>query len=93
MSWAKPIPMTPHAEFLVVSAVRYARGRATYVVEETCTWVMNHWDELSDKTKTVIHRDVAQELQWRREVRDTLPGTVDLDTPFWEALLDRIEEG
>ena len=42
MSWDKPIILTPVDEFLVIGAVRYARGRATYVVEETCEWVIEH---------------------------------------------------
>ena len=28
MSWKQPIPLTPDMEFLVIGAVRYARGRA-----------------------------------------------------------------
>lgn len=46
MSWEKPIQLTPDMEFLVIGAVRYAYGRATYVVEETCEWVIDHWEEL-----------------------------------------------
>lgn len=92
MSWEHPIPLYPVDEFLVISAVRYARGRATYVVEETCEWVINHWGQLSDNTRAVIARDVQLEVQLRREQGDELAAIARIDNPFWEALLDTVEK-
>ena len=92
MSWKKPITITPDGEFLVISAVRYARGRATYVVQETCEWVINHWGELSDNTKAVIARDVESEVQLRRNEGEKQSALARIDTPFWEALLDTVEK-
>ena len=92
MSWEKPIPLYPVDEFLVIGAVRYARGRATYVVEETCEWVINHWSELSENTRAVIARDVQLEVQLRREQGDELAAIARIDNPFWEALLDTVEK-
>lgn len=81
MSWEDPIILLPDQEFLVISAVRYARGRATYIVEMTCEWVIHHWEQLSENTREVIARDVAMEVQLRRK-----------DNPYWEALLDKVEQ-
>lgn len=92
MSWERPIPLTPVDEFLVISAVRYARGRATYVVEETCEWVTEHWEQLSENTRAVIARDVELEVQWRREQGDELAYVARIDNPAWEALLDTVEK-
>lgn len=92
MSWENPIPLTPTDEFLVIGAVRYARGRATYVVEETCEWVIAHWAELSENTRAVIARDVRLEVQLRREQGDELATIARIDNPFWEALLDTVEK-
>lgn len=92
MSWEKPIPVYPVDEFLVIGAVRYARGRATYVVEETCEWVIEHWAELSENTRAVIARDVALEVQLRREQGDELATIARIDNPAWEALLDTVEK-
>ena len=92
MSWEKPIPLTPVDEFLVIGAVRYARGRATYVVEETCEWVIDHWGELSENTRAVIARDVRMEVQLRREQGDELATIARIDNPAWEALLDTVEK-
>lgn len=92
MSWEKPIIITPNDEFLVVSAVRYARGRATYIVEMTCEWVINHWDQLSDNTRAVIARDVQLEVQLRREEGAEQSALARIDNPYWEKLLDTVEK-
>jgi len=92
MSWEHPISLYPVDEFLVIGAVRYARGRATYVVEETCEWVIDHWAELSDNTRAVIARDVQLEVQLRREQGDELATIARIDNPAWERLLDTVEK-
>ena len=91
MSWDKPIMLTPDMEFLVIGAVRYARGRATYVVEETCEWVTAHWGQLSDNTKAVIARDVRMEVELRREEGAEQSTLSRIDNPAWEKLLDKVE--
>lgn len=93
MSFKDPIIITPDEEFLVVSAVRYARGRATYIVEMTCEWVTAHWDQLSDNTRAVIARDVRLEVELRREQGAEQSTLARIDNPAWEALLDKVEEG
>lgn len=92
MSWERPIPLYPVDELLVIGAVRYARGRATYVVEETCEWVIEHWSELSENTRAVITRDVQLEVQLRREQGDELATIARIDNPYWERLLDTVEK-
>lgn len=87
-----PITLTPDSEFLVISAVRYARGSATYIVERTCRWVTEHWGQLSENTRAVIARDVALEVKLRREQGDELATIARIDNPAWEALLDTVEK-
>lgn len=92
MSWQQPIPLSPAEEFLVIGAVRYARGRATYIVEMTCEWVIDHWEQLSENTRAVIARDVALEVQLRRKEGEKQSALTRIDNPYWEALLDKVEE-
>lgn len=92
MSFEHPIPMTPRDEFLVIGAVRYARGRATYIVETTCRWVIDHWDELSENTRAVISNDVRLEVELRRAEGEKQSALTRIDNPFWEALLDIAEK-
>lgn len=82
--------ITPRDEFIVIGAVRYARGRATYVVKETVNWVIKHWDELSDNTRYVIARDVAEECDYR----ESTPRSVlsEIDDPDWQRLWNHIKE-
>lgn len=92
MSWQQPIPLSPAEEFLVIGAVRYARGRATYIVEMTCEWVIDHWEQLSENTRAVIARDVALEVQLRRKEGEKQSALTRIDNPYWEALLDKVDK-
>lgn len=88
MSLSNPIQIYPQEEFLVINSVRYARGRATYAVSETCEWVAEHWDQLSENTKTVIARDVRQEVESRRNEGDRQSAFEQIDNLFWERLFE-----
>lgn len=82
--------ITPRDEFLVIGAVRYARGRATYVVKETVDWVIKHWDELTDNTRYVIARDVAEECDYRDNTHRSVLS--EIDDPDWNRLWTHIKE-
>lgn len=92
MSWDNPIPLSPADEFLVIGAVRYAQGSATYIVERTCRWVIAHWEQLSKNTRAVIARDVRLEVELRRAEGEQQSTLKRIDNPAWEALLDKVEE-
>lgn len=87
-----PIVLGPRDEFLVIGAVRYARGRATYVVKETVDWVIAHWDDLSDNTRRVIARDVREECRHRRDTYPQRTTLTRIDDPDWQRLLNHIKE-
>lgn len=82
--------ISPNDEFLVIGAVRYARGRATYVVKETVDWVIKYWDELTDSTRYVIARDVAEECDYRDNTHRSVLS--EIDDPDWNRLLNHIKE-
>lgn len=48
-------------QMLTISAVRYAIGRATYIVGETADFVMRMWPHLGE-ARAIIYRDVAEAL-------------------------------
>ena len=85
------ITLTTADEHLIVSAVRYAQGRGTYIVAMTARWLLEHWEELSRTTRGLIARDLAQDIRLRR--MDTEEGREDArcSQPDWERLLDFIE--
>lgn len=84
--------LTPHDQFLVVGAVRYARGRATYIVGMTVDWVVKHWDELSEKTRHNIARDVQEECDYRDATYDDRSVLSQIDDPDWQRLWNHIKE-
>ena len=85
-----PIMLGLRDEFLVIGAVRYARGRATYVVKETVDWVINHWDDLSENTRYVIARDVREECDYRQATPRSVLS--EIDDPDWQRLWTHIKE-
>lgn len=85
------ITLTTADEHLIVSAVRYARGSATYIVGMTVRWVMEHWSELSERTRFILSRDVAHEVYLRRVEGKKQNALARVDQPEWEKLLDFIE--
>ena len=67
---------------LLISAVRYARGRKTYIVGWTCKTIKNNLNILSDKDKEVMIRDI----------KNILPYGDDWDKKEWELLLKKIKK-
>lgn len=71
-------------EHIVISAVRYALGRMTYIVELTVNYVLQEIEEdkLSDRCLGIIRDDLKQEKSYGMEI----------DKKQWIKLLNRIEE-
>ena len=71
-------------EHIVISAVRYALGRMTYIVELTVNYVLQEIenDKLSDRCLNVIVGDI----------RSAKSLGMDCDKAQWLKLLNRIEE-
>lgn len=71
-------------EHIVISAVRYALGRMTYIVELTVNYIMQQIDEdkLSDSCLSVILEDIKEAKNLGMEC----------DREKWLKLQNRIEE-
>ena len=71
-------------EHIVISAVRYALGRMTYIVELTVNYVLEEIenDKLSDRCLDVIRKDIKEAKDYGMEY----------DKKLWIKLLNRIEE-
>ena len=71
-------------EHIVISAVRYALGRMTYIVELTVSYILREIedDKLSDRCLNVIVGDI----------RSAKSLGMDCDKAQWLKLLNRIEE-
>lgn len=71
-------------EQIVISAVRYALGRMTYIVELTVNYVLQQIEDnkLSDRCLDIIAEDI----------RSARTLGMECDKVLWLKLLDRIEE-
>lgn len=71
-------------EHIVISAVRYALGRMTYIVEITVNYIMQQIDEdkLSDSCLSIILEDIKEAKNLGMEC----------DKEQWLKLKNRIEE-
>lgn len=71
-------------EHMIISAVRYALGRMTYIVELTVNYIMQQIEEdkLSDSCLSIIRDDIKQAKNLGMEC----------DKEQWLKLFNRIEE-
>lgn len=71
-------------EQIVISAVRYALGRMTYIVELTVNYILQEIEEdkLSDGCLDII----------RKDINSTKNLGMECDKKLWIKLLNRIEE-
>lgn len=76
--------------WVVLNAVRYAIGRATYVVGQTCEMVRAVWKDLDEHTRPIILRDLQESADRDSRVGWDVLG-MDCDRREWLALLDWIK--
>jgi len=71
---------------MVVSALRYALGRHTYVPGAVIDWISLHWDSLDSNTKVVIVRDVFDHIyDEKRSPYQSASGAIgQYDLSTWE---------
>lgn len=79
--------MTPQDRgTILIGAVRYALGRRTYVVSDTCRIVRSALHEVSDADRAIIGRDIRQAIVPGRSLGD------DCDDREWRDMLDWMGE-
>ena len=82
--------MTPEEQMLI-SAVRYALGRMSYIVGDTCRFVASIKDKLSQNCINIIIRDIEEELEMYHRAGMTLG--MDFDERTWLNLRDLLKDG
>lgn len=73
-------------QWVILSAVRYALGRHSYVVSDTVTLVRSLWHELDDLTKRIVVKDINEELT--REGKYS-----NIDSDLWRKLIKDVTNG
>lgn len=67
---------------LIISAFRYALGRKTYIVSDTCDLIINHWEYLSKHEKKLICEEIEHAIE------HGMAG-MSCDMACWEEVLER----
>lgn len=68
-------------EQMLISALRYALGRRTYIVEITVNFIINELHSLSDYCKNIMIRDIETARSYGDEC----------DKEDWMRLLDKLK--
>lgn len=55
---------------MAMAAVRYCLGRRTYIVSSCVEWLFVQWENFDEHTKTIIKRDIEEEIKRDDEARD-----------------------
>ena len=69
-------------EHMLISALRYALGRRTYIVELTCKYIESQMPILSDRCKDVMIKDIESQKKYGDEC----------DREDWMRLLEKLRE-
>lgn len=75
-------PIDDSFEEMLISAVRYALGRRTYIVSATVQYVKSHLPKLSDRTLQILERDIRQQPDY---------GDESIDKPEWMRILNDLQ--
>ena len=68
-------------EHMLISALRYALGKRTYIVELTCKYIEQQIPMLSDQCKTIMIEDIERQEQFGDEC----------DREDWMQLLEKLK--
>jgi len=88
ISKTKTIPLDDNFEQILISALRYALGRNSYIVKMTAEYISKFIPDLSNQPLLVMGRDLRNELyhpdgHWAFSM---------MDIHTWSELLGKIEE-
>lgn len=63
---------------MIISALRYAIGRRTYITEETCSFIKKYHELIDERVKEVMLRDLKNLNMYYKET--------DIDYPVFKSL-------
>ena len=63
MGKTQTVPITDHFELMMISALRYAIGRETYMPEITIHYIKNLVPKFTERTLFVMRRDIEEEVR------------------------------
>lgn len=83
--------LPPQDQHIIISALRHCRERPSYLLRHTTRWVMEHWEELDERTQEQLIRDARLDIRLRAQLTLEEKDQLAREEPEWEAYLDFIE--
>ena len=78
--FCNPEPSKDHKDAMIFYAFRYCLGRMTYAVIDCVEYIIWAWDDLSDKTKDRIKKEINEALE-------SGDAGMDIDRNKWKKIL------
>ncbi|WP_284850084.1 hypothetical protein [Corynebacterium rhinophilum] len=87
-----PYPMLPpQDQHIIISAMRHCRERPSYFLRHTTRWVIEHWDELDERTQAQLIRGSRLDIHLNAQLTQDEKEQLNQEQPEWEAYLKFIE--
>lgn len=81
----------PNDQHIIISALRHCRERPSYFLRHTTRWVMEHWDELDERTQEQLIRGARLDLRLRAQLTPEEREQLTREEPEWNSYLNFIE--
>ncbi|WP_284785802.1 hypothetical protein [Corynebacterium rhinophilum] len=81
----------PNDQHIIISAMRHCRERPSYLLRHTTRWVMEHWDELDERTQEQLIRGARLDLLLRAQLTQEEKAQLAREEPEWNTYLNFIE--
>lgn len=81
----------PNDQHIIISAMRHCRERPSYLLRHTTKWVIEHWDELDERTQDQLIQGTRLDLRLREEATQEEKDQLTREQPEWSAYLNFIE--
>ncbi|MBK4141196.1 hypothetical protein GWO54_01035 [Corynebacterium macginleyi] len=83
--------LCPHDQHIIISALRHCRERQSLLLRHTTRWVIEHWDELDERTQAQIIRGTRLDIRLNSKLTPEEKDQLTREQPEWSAYLNFIE--
>lgn len=92
MNKTMPDPtLHPNDQHIIISALRHCRERQSLLLRQTTRWVIEHWDELDERTQAQIIRGTRLDIRLNAQLTPEEKDQLNREHPEWENYLNFIE--
>lgn len=83
--------LRPNDQHIIISAMRYCRERQSLLLRHTTRWVIEHWDELDERTQEQLIRGTRLDIRLNAQLAPEEKDQLTREQPEWSDYLNFIE--